>query len=257
MICKVCGSETKLAFTKEFRRLDRVDMKPMPDLDVSDEWKFFECTWCHALQTDAMDLLSWEDMAKFYTYDDAYLPRADNRAHRAVRFLKRALRMFPQGGNKALCYGAGMSPEPKLFKDIGLDVETCDFGEQFTFTPTQFEGINKKYNIISSMEVLEHLRDPKETLSQILHHLEPGGVFIASTGLWSRLAEKQRVPGWWYLDHCTEGHIFIWTLQALDMVAQANGCYVTVMGNNPKLCMGMGGAGQAPIIIRKYDKEDL
>ena len=257
MNCKVCGTEAKHAFFKQFNRNSRDDMKPVPELRVADEWEFVECTWCHALQTTALDSLSWEEMKEFYQYEESYVPKSLNRANRAVRFLSRALKMFPQRGKSLLSYGAGISPEPEMFAKQGWAVDTCDFGDNHTFTPQEFAGVSKKYNVITSMEVIEHFRHPKENLSEILKHLEPGGVFVASTGLWSRLPKDRRTPDWFYVNWASEGHIFIWTLQALDMVAQENDCYVVVLGNNPKLCMGMGGIGQAPIVIRKYNEEDL
>ncbi len=42
--------------------------------------------------------------------------------------------------------------------------------------------IDKRYDIILSYEVVEHLGDPKASFANIFKHLEPGGVFIFSTG---------------------------------------------------------------------------
>jgi len=255
--CKICGAWTKEVFAKAFRRGNREDMVSVPDLNVPNLWLYYECTWCHALQTTAMDHLTWEEMDQFYQYEDTYIPKSRNRANRAVRFVQRAREMFPQNTGRLLSYGTGISPEPEMFRKLGWTVDTCDFGEGYTFTPQEFTKIDKKYHVITSMEVIEHFRQPRENLSEILKHLKPGGVFVASTGLWSRLPEDRRVPDWFYVNWAIEGHIFIWTLQALDIVAQENDCYVVVLGNTPKLCQGMGGMGQAPIIIRKYAPEDL
>lgn len=255
--CKVCGTKVLRVFHKGFRRLDREDMIPVPDLPVPNLWPYYECTWCHALQTDAMDGLTDEQIGEFYTYKDSYIPRSQNRANRAVRFVNRARIMFPQHTGRLLCYGAGISPEPDMFRAQNWQVDTCDFGKQYTYQPKDFPHIEDTYDVITAMEVIEHLTQPKEVLSQILGHLNPGGIFVASTGLWSRVPEDRRNQDWFYVQWASEGHIFMWTLQALDVVAQEHGCYVTVMGNTRKLCMGMGGIGQAPIIIRKYDQEDL
>ena len=42
--------------------------------------------------------------------------------------------------------------------------------------------IDKTYDIILAYEVVEHLRDPKSSFSNIYKQLSPGGVFIFSTG---------------------------------------------------------------------------
>ena len=153
--CKICGLVGRHAFFKHFNRNAREDMNPLPDLNVEDEWEFVECPWCHALQTHALDHLSWEEMRQFYQYEESYVPKSKNRANRAVRFLARALKMFPQPEqNKSLLsYGTGISPEPEMFRELGWTVDTCDFGAGYTFTPQEFAEIDKKYHVITSMEV--------------------------------------------------------------------------------------------------------
>jgi hypothetical protein len=257
MQCKVCGTNTVPAFRMIFRRENREDMVDVPDLRVPDIWTYHECLWCHALQTEAMDQLTWKEMEQFYQYKDSYIKPSKNRADRAVRFVNRARRMFPQPTRRLLCYGAGISPEPEMFRGQNWTVDTCDIGKGYTFSPEEFAEVKTFYDVITSMEVIEHFRRPRETLSEILQHLTPGGIFVASTGLWSRVPEEHKNKDWYYIKWASEGHIFIWTLQALDMVAQENDCYVVVLGNTPKLCVGMQGIGQAPIIIRRYGKEDL
>jgi SAM-dependent methyltransferase len=42
--------------------------------------------------------------------------------------------------------------------------------------------IDKKYDIILAYEVVEHLRNPKASFTNIFNHLADGGVFIFSTG---------------------------------------------------------------------------
>jgi hypothetical protein len=158
---------------------------------------------------------------------------------------------------RVMCYGVGQTSEPKIFRKRGWHVDTCDFGLEHTVQPKWFPKWPRTYHVITAIEVIEHLREPYTELGSIIDHLAPGGVFVGSTGFWSRLKRSERNSGWWYTQFNEEGHVTFWTLQGLDHVAQAHGAYVVVMGNTPKLCAGMPGSGQAPFIVRKYGENDL
>lgn len=250
MKCKVCGSETEYRFSRRLNSGPRQELPPIPPVlfeKLETAWDYAECPRCGVLQTDGLDLLSSAELAEFYPYE----PSNRNRANRAVRFVDRATRMFPQSGKRLLAFGPGASQEPQLLKQRGWNVSTCDLAGA-TFTPESLAASSASFNIITMIEVMEHLRFAGQELSRILAKLEPGGVLVASTGLWSRV----RTPSWWYIKP-ELGHICFWTLQALDYIAQQNDCFVVAMGNTPKLCQGMRGVGQAPIFIRKCGAEDL
>jgi len=58
--------------------------------------------------------------------------------------------------------------------------------------------IDKKYDIILAYEVVEHLKDPKSSFSNIYSHLDAGGVFILSTGNATSVKAKLLGSKWGY-----------------------------------------------------------
>ena len=58
-------------------------------------------------------------------------------------------------------------------KRMGIDARVHDLSQPFPFEPNTFDGA-------TCIEVLEHLYDPKFTVSEIARVLKPGGILIAS-----------------------------------------------------------------------------
>ncbi len=58
--------------------------------------------------------------------------------------------------------------------------------------------IGKKYDIILAYEVVEHLKDPKSSFSNIYSLLNPGGVFIFSTGNAKSVRARLQGKRWSY-----------------------------------------------------------
>lgn len=252
--CTVCGAEERrLVFSRVWEDGPRGPSLPALEPALRDAlppvWDYLECSGCGLVHCDAMATLTPAQIAEFYQYEAAAEdgPRR-NRANRAVRFVEAGLRWWPRPAPRTLlCYGVGRSPEPARFRARGgFTVSTCDYGPGFTYAPDTLEG---QYGIISSMEVLEHFQRPGDDLARVLAHLAPGGFLAASSGLISRVPAIAR-PSWWYANHRV-GHVTLWTLQALDLVAQRAGCVVVVRGKTYPLCGGMRGLGQFPIFMWK------
>lgn len=252
--CSVCGAEERrLVFARVWEDGPRGVCLPALEPALRDAlppvWEYYECAGCGLVHCDAMANLTPAQIAEFYQYDDLVeaAPRR-NRANRAVRFVAAGLKWWPQPTPYALlCYGVGRSPEPALFKRRGgATVSTCDYGPGFTFAPNALEG---RYQVIAAMEVIEHFQRPGDDLAGVLEHVAPGGFLAASSGLISRVPAIAR-PSWWYANHRL-GHVTLWTLHALDLVAQRFGCVVVARGKSFPLCGGMRGSGQFPIFIWK------
>jgi SAM-dependent methyltransferase len=58
--------------------------------------------------------------------------------------------------------------------------------------------IGKRYDIILAYEVVEHLKDPKSSFSNIYSHLNPGGIFIFSTGNVKSIRARLQGGRWSY-----------------------------------------------------------
>jgi len=64
-------------------------------------------------------------------------------------------------------------------------------------TGTELEALKGSFDVVSAIEVLEHVLDPVETLSRIRQLLKPGGLFFYTTG--NSAPFRQRLFEWSYV----------------------------------------------------------
>lgn len=93
--------------------------------------------------------------------------------------------------NNILDYGAGTGDLVNILKNKGYDVDGCEFslearnaaytkyGYEFKATLDDFKG--KEYDIITAVEVIEHLQEPLISMEKVFSLLKPGGVAYITT----------------------------------------------------------------------------
>jgi SAM-dependent methyltransferase len=123
--------------------------------------------------------------------------------------------------------GAGITVN-MLRSELNLNAVGVDpFGE---FTESPFlhrhglKDLQSKYprgyfDAIYSIEVFEHLEDPKQTMAELCHFLKPGGKLLINTGTQEFLAGHD--PKGTYIDPLVRGHISIYSLQSFNSLGQA------------------------------------
>ena len=96
---------------------------------------------------------------------------------------------------------------------LGLNVHK---GSLYDFKPKQ------KYNLITFMEVIEHLPDPNKAIQNISKFLVPGGGLLITTPNYNSLFRKVCGEKWWVIN-CEEEHIYFFNEQTLSkMLKQHN-----------------------------------
>jgi SAM-dependent methyltransferase len=116
--------------------------------------------------------------------------------------------------------GAGITAT-MLRSEMNLNAVGVDpFGE-FTESPFlhrhSLKELQTKYprgyfDAIYSIEVFEHLEDPKQTMAELCYFLKPGGKLLINTGTQEFLAVHD--PEGTYIDPLVRGHISIYSLQS-------------------------------------------
>ena len=99
-------------------------------------------------------------------------------------------------GKRALDVGCGYGYAMTLFKEFGYEVYGTDISKHILHeargnlvwdvalvvhdiqTPLPF---NKKFDLITCFEVLEHLKSPESAIENCYHALKPGGLYIVTT----------------------------------------------------------------------------
>jgi SAM-dependent methyltransferase len=96
----------------------------------------------------------------------------------------------------------------------GTDINPPRWGRDWFLTE-----IDRKFDIVIALEVVEHLPQPLPTFRRIRDMLSPKGVFAFQTAYYD-----PEVCGrdWWYLGPAN-GHISLYSVKALDLMFEELG----------------------------------
>ncbi len=124
----------------------------------------------------------------------------------------------------ALDFGCGRSSLlANMLRKKGIE---CDYYDPI-YHPENLDN-SKKYQIIVSTEVFEHLHDPKTTFQALLEQLEEGGYLAIQTQFHPNNIEEFKT--WYY--HLDPTHIVFFTPQTFKTLAEIFGC--KFVGDNDK-----------------------
>jgi SAM-dependent methyltransferase len=149
-------------------------------------------------------------------------------------FLRRLLRHVPspREGRTLLDVGCGYGFLLDEARKAGFRVEGVDLSEAAIQWMCKNLGIPGTvgslgdtspgfFDVITIVEMLEHVEFPSAFLSTIRRHLLPGGVLLIATGANDSLVSRMLGRRWWYLnppDHCS-----IYSRRALARLVRGRG----------------------------------
>jgi SAM-dependent methyltransferase len=134
--------------------------------------------------------------------------------------------MLPFVGNpkNALDFGCGRtSLLATLLEKEGIE---CDYYDPIYYPDTL--KTSKKYDLIVSTEVFEHLHQPKEVFESLLEKLNRGGYLAIQTEFHSN--KEESFQKWWYPQDST--HIVFFRVQTFKVLCEKYGC--SYVGDNAK-----------------------
>ncbi|HKL11860.1 MAG TPA: class I SAM-dependent methyltransferase [Clostridia bacterium] len=192
--CKICGNET--------RKLQDQQMKKI----------YHACPFCEYIFLDDEGYASHEEeRTRYMEHDNSY----ENEGYRTFLegFLEAAVFPFWDGLGSALDFGSG--PEPVLARIMsekyGIETDIYDLH----FSPEKAYA-DKRYDLIVSTEVLEHLKNPVETFKELYECMEAGGLLSVMT-LFHYVNDKAFL-GWHYRRDKT--HIGFFTPKTLAVLGR-------------------------------------
>ena len=129
-----------------------------------------------------------------------------------------------QDPKSALDFGCGESSLlASMLEEKGI---TCDYYDPIYHPDTLNE--NKKYDLIVSTEVFEHLHQPKEVFESLLDRLNSGGYLAIQTEFHPN--EMSAFKNWYYTQDPT--HIVFFTVKTFEVLS--NLCTCRVVDDNGK-----------------------
>lgn len=194
--CKICGSNTRVIRDTQF------------------EIDYYKCLECEFIQMDDKYKVSYEDERAVYDLHENSL-ECEGYVNMFRKFLDESVMPFRRNGC-GLDFGSG--PTPVLMQLINRDYEFDMENYDLHFQPDKVYE-NKKYNLVVSTEVVEHLLDPMESFELIYSILDEGGVFAFMTMIHNN--DDESFKDWWYRRDKT--HISFYSEKTLKYIADKIG----------------------------------
>ena len=209
--CPLCQSSQISLFTKGTvapEKISAADFK-ITDSHYGLRWTFFSCRDCGFVF--ANPLPAREAIAEFYTglNDEEYSQEREGRGRNFSTILKRLLPFAPPGA-LLLDVGAASGIFMNLARQAGYRVEGIEpsmalvadaeklYGlKLFCGTVEQF-ATDKKFAVVTLLDVLEHVTDPDALLGTLSGFLAPGGMLVIVTPDISSLAARVMGGRWWH-----------------------------------------------------------
>ncbi len=204
--CRICGGALRPAFTGTV----------LGDVAVT----YYVCADCHSL---ILPQPHWLERA----YGPLAVPDPDYGLLQRTLFVHATLRRMRSVGLlpqqcRSLDHGAGAGALVRLLLDHGFDA----WGYEPIATPLfAAERIGRElppgsFDLITSIEVAEHVRDPVETLCRLRAALAPRGILVLSTELFD---ERRHDGSWQYLAPAHGQHITLFSRDGLRVAAEKAG----------------------------------
>ncbi len=231
--CPLCGSSD----IHEFRRgtLDPQLLSPA-DFRITDSrygslWSFKRCGDCRFVFADPAP--TQESLAALYTAleDEEYGAEAENRGRNFKTILDRLEKIIPARGN-LLDVGAASGIFMQLAGERGFQAEGVEPSIRLVQEARRRYGLDilqgttdqlppaSRFNVITCLDLIEHLADPLPALQKIIRHLEPGGIFVVVTPDIRSLAARIAGRRWW---HYRTAHVNFFSRPALERLMRLLG----------------------------------
>ena len=130
-------------------------------------------------------------------------------------FIEEAISPYEHNIKIALDFGCGPGPVlAELLRRKGMEVDQYDL----YFSPQKvYEA--KKYDLITSTEVFEHLQKPIEVLETLVQHIHDNGYIVLMTKFPPK--DDTTFLNWWYKRDVT--HISFFTPKSFEIMAEKVG----------------------------------
>jgi 2-polyprenyl-3-methyl-5-hydroxy-6-metoxy-1,4-benzoquinol methylase len=204
--CRLCGGKAISQFQLLLLNKHNVD--------------FFRCSQCESLQTEPPFWLdeAYADQRRFFDTG------AVIRNQTVLVYLWYIQQLFGlRHETTALDWGGGDGLFTRMMRDIGIDAYHSDKYATNNYAAGFDDVTGKRYDIITTFEVWEHLANPAEVVQEIFAH-KPAIVFL-TTGLYTGQGAD-----WKYIWPATGRHVFFFSRKAMEFIAEKYGYSVLIAG---------------------------
>lgn len=202
--CRICGFETREVYQQTFGL-------------------YHYCQRCEFISKDEKFIVSSKEELKIYNHHNNSI---DDPRYLAYfnRFLQDAVFKYVNKGKEGLDFGSGPSPvlaqTLEKYYDYKMDIYDLFYAKDKVY-------IGKKYDLITSTEVVEHLRDPMPYFKLFLELMKDDSVLAIMT-LFHKNNDKD-FKEWHYIRDST--HISFYTAKTFEYIARKVGLKIIYTNN--------------------------
>ncbi len=231
--CPLCGSKKTFPFIK--RDISKIELScdsfKITDSNYGKGWNYSRCREC--LFVFANPMPDRELLYKLYSdmEDPDYTKEAEGREDNFKRIIDR-IKKFKSNG-KLLDVGASAGLFMRIARENGFDVYgiepskwAVEYGKSFFKLDNLIEGdflekeINEKFDVITMLDLVEHLSNPLKALEKANKLLNEDGLLVVVTpdidSFFSRLMGRR----WW---HIRIAHLNFFNKKSIEYVMRKAG----------------------------------
>lgn len=198
VLCKICNHKTKEIFS------DRLNIT------------YHKCLSCDFIFKDDSFLISAEEELERY---DKHKNSIDDLEYVAYfkDFIDKAIIPYCPKREKVLDFGSGPSPVLARILERDYGFKKIDIYDLFYSPEKVYEG--KKYDLIVSTEVVEHLKDPLKHFLNFKGLLADSGLLCVMTLFHPN--DDNKFKSWWYIND--ESHVSFFNNKSINKIAEKVG----------------------------------
>ena len=223
-VCKCCDTAAPLFGVVDFNRsCEDITRPPVPLSGVP--IFYYRCPRCGFLFTPAFDDFTDDDFRReiyneeYRRFDPEYGGARSRRQGEAVARIFGSAREI-----RVLDYGGGTGMLAQTLGEHGFpNVQVYDpFVQEFSLRPSV------KFDLIVSVETVEHSPRPRQTFDEMVSLLADSGIILFST-LFQPDDIGRMGTGWWYIAP-RNGHVSLFTPESIREVVKPHGL---LLGSQP------------------------
>jgi SAM-dependent methyltransferase len=214
--CKICQGSSRLFGVVDFHKscIEAQGIRlPLSGYPVY----YHRCERCAFTFTEAFDTWTHADFQQNIYNSDYVTVDPDYISARPISAAKEVAEAFSTSRTSMsiLDYGGGTGLFAQRMRELQFSATTYDPFSSFNAMPAE------RFDLITCLEVMEHIPFPKETVQTMLSLLDKNGAILFSTLLQPESFEKTGL-NWWYASP-RNGHVSLYSSQSLALLFKPYG----------------------------------
>lgn len=238
--CMICKGETVPRFSKPFHESNV---------------QYCHCSSCGHLTATELDAKPNYASGRYFKEIDTGWEQRNCRTLELIRIISYMPGVAISKRSAILDFGCGSGRLVQDLNRAGFDAcgyephpETAVSSPRIFIDLREISEVVGRIELITCIEVLEHLREPDETLRAISDLLRPSGYLLVSTDLYNYRIHDAH---WYYLNPAA-GHVSIFSGRSLTMLLARHGFQPVLRVNGSVWLFRKAGANRHSLLERGY-----